>query len=185
MPVPLLVRNKQAGPTVFTDKPSETEVRWEGADDVAGGDIMQVPASLAENLNFTRALRLGILEVVQADDETQELLDRQTAAWNARQTRDAEAVQESIDPSAQQDYIELSCIGPNNRGNGECGQPVVVKESHKDEKAPLCPQHEHLSNQYVVTATDKLVEGKAQVKWQHMPTTAAERQSQSQAAPAQ
>jgi hypothetical protein len=68
MPVPVLVRNLEAGPTVFTDLATKETVDWAGSGDDMGGDIQMVPETFLGNANFIRALSLGTFEIMNADE---------------------------------------------------------------------------------------------------------------------
>jgi hypothetical protein len=73
---PVILANNQAGPTVFHDEASKTEVTWEGAGDSQGRDIQPVPVHYLENINFLRILNKGIFSLVSAPDEVKDLLDQ-------------------------------------------------------------------------------------------------------------
>jgi hypothetical protein len=174
----LLVRNLQAGPTVFSDKTSDTAIEWAGRGDPSGDDIQQVPeALLKDNISFLRSIRRGVLEIVEPDEETRALLDRQVDSWKAREAAGDQAAKEAIDPAANNDIITVPCIGPNSRGNGDCGEPVTVREKTKDANPPLCQQHEMLAGSFALTQTGNVVEGKAEEKWVRAINDPRERQS--------
>lgn len=84
MPQTMFVRNTQSGPTVFDD--GEFKIKWEGAGDPGGQDVLPVPAGLAESFGFHRALYLGVLKVEEAEQEIQAALEQHRAAWE-RQMR--------------------------------------------------------------------------------------------------
>lgn len=174
----LLVRNLQPGPTVFADKASDTSIEWAGRDDPSGDDLQQVPeALLKDNIQFLRAVQRGVFEVVDPSEDTKALLDRQVNAWKERQSADTAQAQASIDPAANNDIISVPCVGPNSRGNGDCGEPVTVREKQSADRPPLCPMHESLASSFAMIQTDKIVEGKAETKWVRSSTEPRERQS--------
>lgn len=70
MPVPVLVRNCENGPAVFTEPVAKVQIEWQGAGDPAGNDHQYVPQDLLDNVNFQRALNRGIFEVVTPDTPT-------------------------------------------------------------------------------------------------------------------
>lgn len=81
----MFVRNNQPGPTILDEEGYET-FRWEGLGDPAGGDVLPIPSDLAENYNFQRARHMGVVEVVEAEEDVKEQLQRSRDAWD-RQTR--------------------------------------------------------------------------------------------------
>lgn len=173
MPVvatPILVKNTQAGPSVFTDPITGVQIEWKGTGDPDGEDIQQCPADLVNNVAFRKAIQRGVFEVVEATDEVMAALDRQTESWRARQEADAQASVDAIDQQANNDIVQVSCVGPGPRGTGECGNPVPVREKKKADAPPLCSQHASLSSQYIYTETDEddPETGKAKVRWQRM-----------------
>ncbi len=72
---PVLLANNLAGPTVFHDENSKTEVTWEGKGDPQGNDIQPIPIYYLENTNFLRILNKGIFRLVSAPPEVRELLE--------------------------------------------------------------------------------------------------------------
>jgi hypothetical protein len=82
----MFVRNNQPGPTVL-DEEGFQFFRWEGHGDPIGADVLPIPAELADNHNFQRARMLGIFEVIEADAEIQDLLDKSRAAWDRQSAR--------------------------------------------------------------------------------------------------
>ncbi len=175
--MPVLVRNAEAGPTVFTDAATNTQVEWQGAGDPSGEDWQQVPDALVNNVAFLKAVNRGVLVIEEASDEARSALEAQSANWRRRQDEAAKASVDAISEEAQNDLITLSCVGPNQRGTGgECGEMVPVREKTKDDKPPLCSRHAALASQFVMTETDVMVEGKAQKKWIRSQVGARERQ---------
>ena len=151
--MPVLVRNKEAGPTVFSVPEAGIQLEWQGAGDPAGADVQYVPDELLQNIQFSKAIRQGIFTVeTEADAEAE--MDAQAAALqNRRAAAEASAV-ESIDQVVNNDMVQASCIGPANKGNGNCGEPVAVKEKEAANAPVLCPRHKSLAPQYVLTEAD-------------------------------
>lgn len=163
--MPVLVRNTASGPTVFTDAATNTQVEWQGAGDPAGEDLQQVPDALAENVYFLRAVNRGILVVEEASDATRELLARQTASWQTRTAAAKAASLGTIDEQANNDLISVPCVGPSQRGTGECGDSVPVREKTKNDKPPLCSRHAALAPQYVMSEGEVGPDGVAPKRW--------------------
>lgn len=174
--MPVLVRNTEPGPSVFTDPVTKIQVEWQGRGDPGGEDIQQVPDDLVQNVSFLKAINRGVFEVVEASDETKEALARQSSTWRERQDAAAQASAEAIDQQANNDILSVPCIGPGAKGVGECGEPVPVREKTMDEKPPLCSRHQGLAPQYVFTQGDQLVEGKPVSHWQRMTVGTRETQ---------
>lgn len=174
--MPVLVKNVEPGPSVFTDPVTKVQVEWQGAGDTNGEDVQQVPDELINNVSFLKAIQRGVFEVVEATDEIKAKLEQQTSSWKNRQEEAEKASVDAIDQQANNDLVTVPCIGPNQRGAGECGEPVPVREKTKDEKPPLCSRHQGLAPQYVVTETDQFVDGKPVSKWQRMGMTDRQQQ---------
>lgn len=174
--MPVLVRNTEAGPTVFTDAHTNTQVEWQGANDPSGEDVQQVPDALIDNVNFLRAVNRGILVVEEASPAVMEALQRQTTSWQARRREAKEASAATIDEQANNDLVTMPCIGPSTRGTGECGESVPVRESKKFDKPALCSRHAALAPQYVFSESEALVDGQTTKQWTRTLMTARERQ---------
>jgi hypothetical protein len=161
----LLVRNTTSGPLVFSVPKDGIALEWQAMGDATGEDYQQVPDELVNNVAFLKNIQRGTLVIEEAPEALQEMIDKQTASFDARTTKAAEAAASAIDQKADNDLITLPCIGPNQRGSGECGQPVPVKERTKWEHPPLCDRHKSLAPQYVMTEGETLVEGRAEKHW--------------------
>lgn len=163
--MPVLVKNTQPGPTVFTDTSTNTQVEWQGAGDPSGEDVQQVPDALVDNVAFLKAIQRGIFVIEEASPATREALERQTSSWKRRTDEAKAASVEAIDMAVNDDLITLPCIGPANRGQGQCGEQVPVREKTKDEKPALCSRHAALAPQFVVTELEEMVDGVAKKQW--------------------
>jgi hypothetical protein len=177
MPVQM-VRNNQAGPTVLSSDPKGSEfVEWQGLNDPSGGDIQPVPEVIQSLVSYQRCVRRGILTPL--DDNDQEIIDtamgRQQANWDKRQSFASDTAAQVIDQQANNDIVTLSCVGPSTRqGNARCGEQVTVRDTVKNEKPPLCSQHENLAPQYL--PSEEMVSGKNVTVWTRMTMGARERQ---------
>jgi hypothetical protein len=87
-------------------------------------------------------------------------MERQVQAW--RDVQPASTVDDALQ-RINNDYVSLPCIGPNNRGNGNCGADVTVKDTEKDGKIPLCGTHEGLAPQFI--QTEGIVDGQLAKTW--------------------
>lgn len=148
--MPVLVRNMEAGPTVFSIPENNIQIEWQGAGDPNGGDVQHVPDVLLENVQFTKGVRRGLFVIEKNDDA----LDLQDNAHRQQREQQAASAVETLDPEVNNDLIQASCIGPSNKGNGTCGEPVAVKEKTQNEKPVLCPRHAALAPQFALTEQD-------------------------------
>lgn len=153
----VLVRNLRPGPTVLSNL-DKVNVEWSGQGDPNGGDVQPVPHEMLDMIEFARAVRNGILAVVDPSAETQQALDRQTNAYAAARDEALHASTVTIDRAANRDYITVPCIGPAARGIGDCGLPVAVPEKKQDEFPPLCAQHSGFKDQCTQVETEQMVE---------------------------
>lgn len=176
MPVqtPTLTRNTLKQVVVLSSDPKGTEqIEWKPAGDPSGDDIQPVSDVILGLPAFSKLLARGIIKVEEASAETQEALDRQTAAFMGRLNSQTKA-EDVMDRQTNNDLLSVECIGPDDRGTGACGTPVPVNEKSKDEKPPLCNKHGHLAAQYV---SHEVQEGTTiSVKWSRVTVTAPERQ---------
>lgn len=168
---PVLVRNTEDGPTVFSDLVTKEVIEWKGKDDPSGGDIQRVPAKfVTENVNFLNAITRGLFEVVEAD---QEVLDALAASQKADRERrrdvSTHAVEGLVEEGAANDTVGLGCIGPKRDGS-LCGKLVPIKEKAQKEHPPLCPEHAGLVMQYSLVSDPKGTIGEEgeKFKWVRM-----------------
>lgn len=161
--MPFAVRNMEPGPAVFSDLSNNIALEWARAGDEDGNDVQQVPDVLAENVNFLRAVQKGVFVVEEASPEIEAALTRQAGAWRRKQDEFKEMARAAISEETRNDIITVPCIGPGPKG--ECGEPVMVKEKSREERPPLCQRHARLINEFVVTETDKIVDGRAVRTW--------------------
>lgn len=160
-------RNLQNGVTVMSSDPRSTQfVQWEANGDPSGGDIQAVSEELANTPAFLKALRQGILSLQMAEDNAlDEMLNKQTEAWNSRQDANNQDIRATIENTVNNDMVTLPCVGPSTRGSQKCGEDVLVRELAKYDAPPLCHRHIGLASEYVPTAVDKDVKGNQIVEW--------------------
>lgn len=99
--MPVLVRNTEGGPSVFSDTSKNIAIEWQGAGDPNGEDVQNVPDEVVDNVNFLKALQRGIFVVEEASPEMQERLDKQVAAYQQRRASSAQAGEAAIDRTAE------------------------------------------------------------------------------------
>jgi hypothetical protein len=164
----VLARNKQAGPTVISSDPRSTHfVQWEGAGDPAGGDVQLVPAEIVQTVPFVQAIRKGIIEIENPEDNPalMETLDRQSTAWSQRQAEGQADIRATIESAPNRDLITMKCIGPAARGEGACDADVPMRDVTKYDAPPLCHQHINLAPEYVPTDEGRDEKGRQIQTW--------------------
>lgn len=160
--MPVLVQNLQAGPTVFSVPEKDISLEWQGKGHSGGEDVQYVDDTLVNDHRFARALRSGILKVVDASPEVMERLAQQDQAFERRQAASAQQTAASMDPARNHDMLSLPCIGPAERGIGTCDTPVPVREKNQYDAPVLCDRHRPLAGDFVQEETGETrVEGDA------------------------
>lgn len=172
----VIAQNTKTQVVVLSSDPKGSEyVEWQPAGDPSGGDIQIIPESVARSAAFTKLVSRGIVTLVSAGDDYLAAMDKQRAAFEARNSGAAAKAQEAIVPEEHKDLLSIPCIGPNDRGTGVCGNPVPVREKTKDETPALCPTHQHLAAQYI--AHQEQEGTKIVTKWTRATVTAREHQT--------
>lgn len=161
-----LVRNNEAGPTVFEWEGGKGKVEWAGAGDPMGGDLQPVPAEYLGQVNFRQALVKGIFTIEDAPEAILQATELHRQEWQIRQARAQDAAQASLDQAPQNDMLMLSCIGPSGKGTGQlCGYQVPVRARAKNDAPPLCGAHKSLTSQFIAEEGEQLIEGKPEIRW--------------------
>lgn len=147
---PVMCQNMMAGPTVIASDPKETyAVTFEGRGDRSGGDVQPIPRELLSTPAFSKAIRQGVLKVVEGEEDpyVQAAMAKQSSSFRDRMAADELAVRETIDQASDNDMIVVNCIGPGTRPGDPCGEQIPVRAREKDAQPPLCSRHGHLSEQ--------------------------------------
>jgi hypothetical protein len=148
----VMCRNMMGGPTVIAaDAKRNYEVIFGGKGDPQGEDIQPIPDFLLRTPQFRKAIRQGILEVVEGEDNpiVQSALARQTSAFHNRMRADELRAREYIDQATDDDMIAVLCIGPGTRPGTECGNQIPVRVREQGSRPPLCDSHQHLAERCV------------------------------------
>lgn len=154
MVAPVMTRNRKPGPTHFQDDVTGRKIDWKGAGDPNGGDYTHVPAEVLENPDFMRAVRKGVIEVLDDSEEVKDIISTQAAMAQAIEERRA-ADQEAVMHRPQDaSIVGTPCVGPNPRGNGTCDRSVPVREKEAHDRPPLCTEHSHLADEFVIEEYD-------------------------------
>lgn len=144
----VLCKNMMSGPTVIASDPKQThEVTFGPRNDPNGEDVQPIPEALIKSPAFRRAIRQGILQVVQGEDNPliADALARQSDAFSKRMAADELAAKESLESAAGNDMIAVTCIGPGTREGNTCEEQVPVRADQQGSRPPLCDRHEYLA----------------------------------------
>lgn len=145
----LPVRNRQYGPTVFRDAPTDTTIRWEGAGDPRGADIVEVSQDIYAKPAFQVMVRKGLVALVSEEEYISALSGEAPAVDDALAAQAADAIHR---PQVN-DLMGVPCIGPGSRPGTTCTSQVPVRQSEKDLAPPLCDAHKFMAGEYVATET--------------------------------
>ena len=148
----VMCQNQMPGPTVIAaDAKRNYETVFAGKDDPDGNDVQPIPESLLRTIAFQRALRQGVLLVVEGTDHpvVVQAMSRQTDAFRNRMQAQETAARESIDQPSENDILVVICIGPGTREGTPCGDQVPVKSKDAASRPPLCGKHTQLSDRCV------------------------------------
>lgn len=144
----VMCRNMMAGPTVIASDPKQThEVIFGPRDDPNGEDVQPIPEALIKSPAFVKAIRQGIIAVVQGEDNPviQAALARQTSSFKQRMQADELRARESLDAPAEDDMLVVTCIGPGARDGQVCEEQIPVRSKDAGSRPPLCDRHQHLA----------------------------------------
>lgn len=169
----LIVRNMHGGPTTFTFEHDgmKTPYEWFGAGDVDERDILEVPESMALNPHFRKAVARGIFKVEEGDEDVVASITRAGQRWQERQTQRRSEIEAQMDRQEDKSMVVVACVGPGPRGS-TCGASVFERVKTQGGKPPLCPNHEHLSTNFVQVETNEIRDGKAVMTWVQAAKTA-------------
>lgn len=166
--MPVTVRNKQPGPTVFNEKSTDTMIEWAGAGDPKGNDVQQVPDALLNNSAFSKCIRSGILEVLSdaSAGETDEMLQRSADAARAAREAQEAAVLEQLDAtSTDEDFISTKCL--------ISGEDIVMRAGDLFDRPPLADRFADRAGEFEAVPTgNTLSDGRPEVTWQPRQTSA-------------
>ncbi len=110
--MPVLVRNRKPGPTVFVDDTHNVFVQWGGAGEADGSDVQEVGDNVLKHPSFSRNVRLGVFELIDVDEEkAMQLLAPGVAGATAAQAAADQAVLDSLEASnIENDIMEVKCL---------------------------------------------------------------------------
>lgn len=111
--MPVLVRNNEGGPTVYTHKPSGTALEWAGRGDRDGGDVQEVEEDILKTSDIARCLRKGVLSIVDGA-EAQASLAQHEVAHRATVQAERDAVDKVVDTTSDQPVAQVQIDGKGN-----------------------------------------------------------------------
>lgn len=145
----VMCRNMMPGPTVIAaDAKRNYEIVFAGKDDPNGEDVQAIPELLLHTIQFTNAIRKGVLSVEEGADHPviQKAMSRQTAAFQQRMASENLSAREVLEAPGDNDLTVVNCIGPGTRDGAVCGDQVTFKEKEAAQRPPLCDRHAHLAD---------------------------------------
>lgn len=145
----VMCQNMMSGPTVIAaDAKRNYEIIFQGNGHPDGEDVQPIPEYLLRTPQFQKAIRQGILKVVEGDDHpvVVQALARQTDAFRRRMQTEEMAAREVLDAVADNDLVVVNCIGPGSRAGAVCGEQVPIKDKDQATRPPLCERHQHLAD---------------------------------------
>jgi hypothetical protein len=148
----VMCQNQMSGPTVIAaDAKRNYETIFAGKDDPDGNDVQPIPDALLRTISFQRALRQGVLRVIEGEDHpvVVQAMNRQTDTFRNRMKAQETADREVIDSPSEDDILVVNCIGPGTREGTACGEQVPVKSKDAAGRPPLCDKHRQLSDRCV------------------------------------
>lgn len=120
--MPVLVRNTETGPSVFSDTAKNIAIEWQGAGDPDGEDVQNVPDEVIDNVNFLKALQRGIFVVEEASPETKERLAKQVQAYQKRRSTSDKVGEDALDRQAEK-TIAQAVISESGKVDAVTGKP--------------------------------------------------------------
>lgn len=99
--MPVLVRNTEKGPTVFSDISKNIAIEWQGAGDPNGEDVQHVPDEVTDNVNFLKSLQRGIFVIEEASPEMKARLDAQVSAYQQRRDSGDQTSRDALDMQSE------------------------------------------------------------------------------------
>jgi hypothetical protein len=162
---PIMVRNMEPGPTVFTAPGNGAHVEWQGAGDPQGLDMQSCPAEFLQLVAFCNALEKRIFEIVEDKDLIQETLSQHRNDWEQKQERRRNAGTDALEIVENKDMAMVNCIAPVAKGGKTCDVALSLKLADLSTKPPLCHEHQRFAGKFIAEETDKIVNGKPEVRW--------------------
>jgi hypothetical protein len=140
--MPVLVKNCEPGPTVFSDAANDLFVQWEGDGDAEGRDVQEVSDAVLKHPNFTRNVRKGVFKLLNVDEEQANALLAPAAAQAAAQrAADRAAIDDVLEASnVDNDIVEVKCL--------ISGETLYLTGGAIKEAPPLAPRFADQADQF-------------------------------------
>lgn len=107
--MPVTVRNLSRTNVVLSTPDKGPSVEWKPAGDRDGEDIQQVPESILEsNVNFLKAVGLGILSVEDDDSALRETIQRQAARYKRSQNEQVSEFESVLDTASANGVVRIT-----------------------------------------------------------------------------
>lgn len=162
---PIMVRNTESGPAVFTAPGNGTHVEWQGAGDPQGLDIQSCPGEFLQIVAFRNAMEKGIFEVVNDEEQIETALTQHRDDWAQKQEQRRNAGTDAIEMAKDNDLLMFECIGLVGKGGQACGESLYIKSVDRNKIPPLCDKHKRFAAKYISEETGKITDGKPEVRW--------------------
>jgi len=146
---PVQCQNEMAGPTVISsDLKGTYEVTFAGKGDPSGGDVQPIPPEIIATVQFSKAVSLGILSVVEGADNpiVEAALAKQSDAFRKRVEQEQVTAREHLDAPQEDDLVAVACIGPGTRADTKCDEQIPIRAREVASRPPLCSRHESLAD---------------------------------------
>lgn len=173
------VRNRALGPTVFRDAPSDTTIRWEGAGDPSGNDVLWVEIDVYRKPEFQKMVRKGYLIAITEDEAMALATGEATSAPDALANQAAAAFHR---PQLN-DLVGTPCVGPGARPGSACPNQVSIRQSEMGTRPPLCDAHSFMAPEFVPSETVDPASGRSVRTWARAGLTAPITEAQQAANP--
>jgi hypothetical protein len=172
----VLMRNTQAGPTVYTS-PSGQQVEWEGAGSLTGADIQPVSVEVLKEVQFQKNRNRGIFEKVTQDQAA--ILEQHRQEWVDNDHRRRNASLDALEAVSDNDFHMVGCVMPLGMAVGAktCSVEVPMTVAEQRTKPPLCNEHKSEAPSFYPEETDQMVQGKPVIVWRRISMGARTRQS--------
>lgn len=107
--MPVTVRNLSRTNVVLSTPDKGPSVEWKPAGDRDGDDIQQVPDAMMEsNVNFLKAVGLGILQVETSDAALLAAIEQQAARYKRSQQASMSEFESVLDTAAQNGVVRIT-----------------------------------------------------------------------------
>jgi hypothetical protein len=148
--MPFALRNRLTS-AQLVEPLDQRPIIWRPHGDPAGEDIQVVPDALRDDIRLNKAVKMGNLEWLEGDDVIDAAYDRQRAYGEQTAIAAAETLTSHIQvQDTANTMVGVPCIESGSRPGVKCDLQVVMPIADQHRRPPLCVNHQHLGNQYVL-----------------------------------